>query len=101
VLVWGPPVEEPEVRTSRLAIASTVSGVVSILCSVGYRDSYVMCLFIFISVVAGISALGCGLAALACIELDHPRLRGRFYALIGILLCTIAFAIIDALFANR
>ncbi|MHC4744429.1 MAG: hypothetical protein ACYS8Z_21150, partial [Planctomycetota bacterium] len=100
-LVWAPPIEKRGVRTSRLAIASTVSGVISVIYSVAYHDSYAMCLFVFISVVAGISALGCGIAALACIELDHPRIKGRLYALIGILLSAIAFAVIDALFARR
>ena len=99
VLVWV-GMDGPRCTTSRMAIASTVSGVVSIIYSVAHNYENAMCLFVFMSVVAGIAAVILGIAALACIEINHPTLKGRFYAFTGILLTLISFAVIDALFAH-
>ena len=100
VLVWPRP-DESRFRTSRLAIASAVSGVVSILCAIAQSEGRIsMCLFVFTSGVAGISAAILGVAALAYIELNHPTLRGRTYALTGILLSAITFILLNALYAR-
>jgi len=100
VLVW-PRLDGPHFRTSRLAIGSAVAGVVSILCAIADREGRIsMCLFIFMAGVAGISAATLGVAALACIEINRPELKGRKYALIGILLSAITFILINALYAR-
>lgn len=100
VLVW-PRLDGPHFRTSRLAIASTVAGVISVLCSIAQSDAWIsMCLFIFMAGVAGISAASLGVAALACIEINRPELKGKRYALIGILLSAITFILINALYAR-
>jgi len=97
VVVW-PRRDEPRFRTSRLAIASAVSGVVSILFAiVQSEDRIAMCLFFFLAGVAGISAAALGVGALACIELNHTELKGRKYALTGILLSAITFILVNAI----
>jgi len=100
VLVW-PRRDGPHFRTSRLAIASAVLGVISILFAIAQSEGRIpMCLVVFTSGVAGISGAFLGVAALACIEINRPELRGRTYALIGILLSAITFILINALYAR-
>ncbi len=100
VLVW-PRQDGPHFRTSKLAIASTVAGAVSILFAVAEKEGTIsMCLLILTAGVAGISAAILGVAALACIELNHTELKGSIYALIGILLSAITFILINALYAR-
>ena len=99
VLVWV-RLDGLRLRTSRLAIASAVLGAISILCFVADSEGMTMCLLTFTSGAAGISAVICGVAALAYIELERPRLRGRIYALIGILLSAVTFILINVLYGR-
>jgi hypothetical protein len=96
VLVWVRP-DEPGIRTSRLAIASAVLGVASLLCFMPESDRIYLFLLLLTSGLACIAAVVLGIAAMACIELDHTALKGRKYALIGIVLSVITSIMISIL----
>ena len=98
VLVWV-RADGPNLRTSRLAIASAVLGILSIPCfssqiKTDSLDFPSACLIGFASWITGVSAVSLGVAALACIELDRGRLKGRLYALIGILIPLVCFLLV-------
>ena len=75
VLVWV-RADGPNLRTSRLAIASAVLGILSIPCfssqiKTDSLDFPSACLIGFASWITGVSAVSLGVAALACIELNR------------------------------
>ena len=103
-------VEEPDVRTSRLAVASAILAVLSIpgfiiysepatyFVSPGYPYSSgaSASIFAYASYLLAISAVFLGLAALACIEIKYGRLTGRALAAIGIAIPLIGCSVITA-----
>jgi hypothetical protein len=87
-----------DIRTSRLAIASSILAVLGLPCFFifGSREmqQFVPPLPLILAVVcyiAAVSAVVLGIAALVCIEINYGRLTGRAFAALGIAIPLVAF----------
>lgn len=89
---------EQDVRTSRLAVASCILGVLSLPFFLMYGSMAMqryglppVSILTYASFFSAILAVFLGLAALTCIEINYGRLSGRAFAAIGIAIPLIAF----------
>jgi len=89
---------QQDVRTSKLAIASCILGVLGLPFFLMYGSMAMqryqlppLSIFAYASFFSALLAVFLGLAALACIEINYGRLTGRAFAAIGIAIPLIAF----------
>jgi len=103
-LSYAPTIHpEQDVRTSKLAVASCILGVLGLPFFLMYGSMAMqrygmppLSILAYASCFSAILAVFLGLAALACIEINYGRLTGRAFAAIGIAIPLIAFFLTTA-----